>query len=95
MAKISKSSLIDMVAKEVEMTKVQIEKVYHSIFDNITQSLVKGDAVALPDFGIFSTKIRKARTGRNPKTGATLNIPESKVAGFKVGKKLKDSVSEN
>lgn len=82
-----------MVAKELSATKAHVEKVYSSLFGTITNHLVKGDSVALPDFGIFTTSDRKARTGRNPKTGAKLQIAAKKVAGFRVGKKLKEAVA--
>ncbi|GAB4147624.1 MAG: DNA-binding protein HU-beta [Patescibacteria group bacterium] len=93
MTKISKTQLIEMVAKSLGMTKAQVERVYESLIDSVVQHLVAGDSVALPDFGIFGVKERKAREGRNPQTGATIKIPATKAVGFRVAKKLKESVA--
>ena len=61
--------------------------------DTVTDSLKKGDSVALVGFGTFSVKERAARTGRNPQTGQTIEISAAKVPTFKAGKALKDSVN--
>ena len=93
MTKLSKSQVIEMVAKSLGMTKAQVEKVYEALLEQITHALVGGDSVSLPDFGIFAVKERKAREGRNPQTGATIKIPATKAVGFRVAKKLKESVA--
>src|SRR4026207_1741309 len=64
-----------------------------AVFDSITSALKSGDTVALLGFGTFVVKARAARTGRNPRTNETIQIPASKVPGFKAGKALKDAVN--
>jgi DNA-binding protein HU-beta len=94
MNKYSKTELIEMVASELGLPKAQVEKVYRSLFDHITKILVNGEAVSLPDFGIFTTKERKARDGRNPRSGAVIKIPATRVPGFRPGKKLKEAIAK-
>ena len=93
MARHTKSSLIDSVAKEVDLSKAQVEKVYNSIVGTISKAISGGDTVALSDFGVFGSRQRKARSGRNPKTGSVIQIASKKVATFKFGKKVRDIVS--
>jgi len=63
-----------------------------SLIDGITRSLKKGDSITFVGFGTFSTSQRKARTARNPQTGAAIKVPKRRVARFKAGKSLKDAV---
>jgi len=64
-----------------------------ALFDVISAALKSGDSITVPGFGVFSVKHRAARQGRNPQTGATIQIPAAKVVGFKPGRALKDAVN--
>lgn len=85
----NKGDLINYVAKDVKITKVQAAKAIDSVVDNITRTLKKGERTSLVGFGTFSISRRKARTGRNPQTGAPLRIPAKRVVKFTPGKVLK------
>ncbi|MEA5444569.1 HU family DNA-binding protein [Gammaproteobacteria bacterium AB-CW1] len=89
----NKQELIEAVAASADLSKADATRAVDSVIDNVTQTLKKGDQVTLVGFGTFSVKERAARTGRNPQTGATIQIPASKVPGFKAGKALKDAVN--
>ena len=89
----TKSDLIDVVADRAELTKRQVGQIVERIFGEIEAALKKGDRVALTPFGSFVVRSRKAREGRNPKTGEKIDIPARKVPAFVAGKSLKDSVS--
>lgn len=89
----NKSELIDAIASGADISKASAGRALDSMVDTITESLRKGDPVALVGFGTFSVKDRAARQGRNPQTGATIQIPAAKVPGFKAGKGLKDAVN--
>jgi DNA-binding protein HU-beta len=88
----NKGELIESVAKDVGISKALAGKVLDSTIDAVTKSLAKGDRVALVGFGTFSVSTRKARTGRNPRTGKEIRIPATKVARFKAGNKLAQAV---
>jgi DNA-binding protein HU-beta len=90
---VNKSELIDAIASGADISKASAGRALDSMVDAITESLRKGDPVALVGFGTFSVKDRAARQGRNPQTGATIQIPAAKVPGFKAGKGLKDAVN--
>jgi DNA-binding protein HU-beta len=90
---VNKSELIDAVAESTDMSKAAATRAVDSVFDSITAALKAGDTVSLVGFGSFNVKARAARTGRNPQTGATINIAASKVPSFKAGKALKDTVN--
>jgi DNA-binding protein HU-beta len=92
---LNKSQLIDEVAKETGLTKSQATRSVQAVFDAIEASLKRGDPVGLLGFGTFSVAARPARTGRNPRTGAEIAIPETRLPKFKPGKLLKDAVMEN
>lgn len=87
----NKGDLINEVAKVVS-TKKDAQAAVDTVFSLITKALAKGDAVSLVGFGAFKVTERKARKGRNPQTGAEINIPASKVPKFVAGKALKDAV---
>jgi DNA-binding protein HU-beta len=88
----TKEQLIASVAKEAKITKVAAAKAIDSITDNITKELKKGGRIALTGFGTFTVARRKARTGRNPRTGQTIKIAATKTAKFKPGTALKQAV---
>ncbi len=89
----TKAELIDAVADAAGVSKADAERTIGAFFDTVVSSTKKGDKVAWPGFGSFSTTKRPARTGRNPQTGATIEIKASNVPSFKAGKALKDSVN--
>ena len=89
----NKSELIDAIAEKGGLSKAAAGKALDATIAAVTDALKAGDTVTLVGFGTFSVKERAARTGRNPQTGATLEIKASKVPSFKAGKGLKDSVA--
>ncbi|WP_313659708.1 HU family DNA-binding protein [Acinetobacter variabilis] len=89
----NKSELIDAIAEKGGLSKADAGKALDATIASVTEALKAGDAVTLVGFGTFAVKERAARTGRNPQTGATLEIKASKVPSFKAGKGLKDAVA--
>ncbi|MFT4861330.1 MAG: DNA-binding protein HU-beta [Pseudohongiellaceae bacterium] len=89
----NKSELIDAVAASADLPKASAGRAIDAMIDAITESLKKSDPVVLVGFGSFVTKDRAARIGRNPQTGAPIQIKAAKVPSFKAGKALKDSVN--
>ena len=90
----NKTELIAAVAQKAGLTKKDAERVVCATFDTITESLVKGEKVQLSGFGIFETKEREARVGRNPRTKEAIQIPAAKTPAFKASKTLKDAVAK-
>jgi DNA-binding protein HU-beta len=90
---VNKQELIDAVAESADLPKASATRALEAVIDAITGALQKGDSVSLVGFGSFVVKERPARTGRNPQTGATINIAAAKVPSFKPGKALKDAVN--
>ncbi len=89
----NKSELIDAMAESGDISKAAAGRALDGMIDAITDALKNGDSVSLIGFGTFSVKERAARTGRNPQTGAAIEISASKIPGFKAGKSLKDAVN--
>ncbi len=90
---LNKQNLVDAIAKEVELTKVQAEKALSTTINAISKELKKGGSVTLIGFGTFSVMKRKARKGKNPRTGEVIKIGAKKVPKFKPGKALKEMVA--
>jgi DNA-binding protein HU-beta len=88
----NKSELIEAMAEAADIPKAAAGRALDGLVDAVTEALRNGDQVSLVGFGTFSVKERAARTGRNPQTGATIEIAASKIPGFKAGKALKDAV---
>ncbi|MCA1772574.1 MAG: HU family DNA-binding protein [Halomonas sp.] len=88
-----KPELAAAIAENADLSKDKAGQVLNVILDEITNSVSKGEDVALIGFGTFTVRERAARTGKNPQTGAPLQIPASKNVAFKPGKALKDAVS--
>lgn len=88
----TKTELIDQVAEKSGLTKKDTGKAVDAIFSVLTEALSKGDKVQLVGFGSFEVKERSARMGRNPQTGAAIEIKARKVPVFKPGKALKEAV---
>ncbi len=89
----NKSELVDAIASGADISKASAGRALDAMVDTITETLRKGDQVALVGFGTFSVKDRAARAGRNPQTGNAIQIPAARVPGFKAGKGLKDAVN--
>ncbi len=89
----NKSELIDRIAEEADISKASAGRALDSTLEAITQSLQQADPVSLVGFGTFLVRERAARTGRNPQTGATIEIAAAKVPAFKPGKALKDALN--
>jgi DNA-binding protein HU-beta len=89
----NKSQLIEQISSVAELSKAQAERALNAFLGSVIEELADGEQVALVGFGTFSVSDRAARTGRNPQTGATIEIAAAKVAKFKVGKGLKDAVN--
>ncbi|OYD06361.1 HU family DNA-binding protein [Paludifilum halophilum] len=88
----NKNDLITRVSKNSGMTKKDVEKVVNGFLDEVTTALGSGEKVQLIGFGTFETRRRSSRSGRNPQTGATIEIPASNVPAFKAGSRLKEAV---
>jgi DNA-binding protein HU-beta len=88
----TKADLIESVAARLDLQKGQAERAVNLVFEDIVKALRTGDKVNISGFGTFAVSERKARTGRNPKTGESIVIPASKSAKFKAGKSLKDEL---
>lgn len=89
-----KSQLIQILADEnPHLYQRDVERIVSAVFDEITEALARGDRVELRGFGAFSVKHREARTGRNPRTGEAVEVPEKRVPFFKTGKDLRDRMN--
>jgi DNA-binding protein HU-beta len=89
----TKADLIESVASKVDLPRGHAERAVTTMFDDIVKALKEGEKVNISGFGTFSVSTRKARTGRNPKTGESIEIAASRLAKFKSGKTLKESLN--
>ncbi|MBN1141830.1 MAG: HU family DNA-binding protein [Deltaproteobacteria bacterium] len=89
----TKVELVNAIAEKAGLTKTEAEKALKAVIESITAAMKKGDKVALVGFGTFAVGERAARTGKNPQTGAKIQIKASRVPKFKAGKMLKDAVN--
>ena len=85
----TKAELVEQVADTTELTKKHAELIVNTVFESIVQSLRNGEKIELRGFGSFRIRQRGARIGRNPKTGARVDVPPKKIPYFKPGKDLK------
>jgi len=91
-----KSELIQQIAEDnPHLYQRDVERIVSTVFDEITDALARGDRVELRGFGAFSVKTRDARTGRNPRTGEAVDVPEKTVPFFKAGKELRERMNED
>ena len=88
----TKQDLIAKIAKDTGSSKTGAAAALDSVIDGITRSLKKGDSITFVGFGTFKTAQRKARTARNPQTGAAIKIPKRRVVRFTAGKALKNAI---
>jgi DNA-binding protein HU-beta len=89
----NKSELIEAVATRADIPKATATKAVEALVNAVTETLQNAEQVTLVGFGTFQVRTRAARTGRDPRTGNSINIKESKVPSFKAGKALKDAVN--
>ena len=89
----NKSHLVAHVAKELQTSRLQAARLVDTVLAGIRNGLQTDRSVTLSGFGTFEARERKARTGRNPHTGQTLNIPASRAPAFKAGKPLKETLN--
>ena len=88
----NKTQLVDNIATEAGVSKVDANRMLDAFLKTVTQQLQSGDSIVLVGFGTFVVRERAAREGRNPQTGESIPIKASKIPAFKAGKKLKDAV---
>ncbi|WP_455384583.1 HU family DNA-binding protein [Acidihalobacter prosperus] len=89
----NKSELIDAIAAKADLSKASAGKALDAFVESVTEALKSDDQVVIVGFGSFSVRKREARSGRNPRTGETIEIAASNLPGFKPGKALKDAVN--
>lgn len=89
----TKAELIDAIATKADVSKADAERTIGAFFDLVVESTKKGDKVAWPGFGSFQTTERKARTGRNPQTGAEVKVPASTAMKFTSSSTLKSALN--
>ena len=89
----TKADLIEEVSRLAELTRKDSEIIVETIFDSVVRSLRSGDKIEIRGFGSFRTRQRKPRVGRNPKTGARVEVPAKKIPYFKPSKELKDVIN--
>ena len=89
-----KNELVEKVAEGASLTKTDAERAINALVSAVSEALVEGDKVTLKGLGTFEVRDRIARTGRNPRTHETIEIPASKVPAFKASSTLKDAVNK-
>ena len=94
MATITKKELIDRIADTTNHRRVQVKRVVQQFLDEIISELGKGNRLEFRDFGVFETKLRKARRAQNPKTLQPVDVPEKRTVKFKVGRLMKQKLSD-
>ncbi len=90
----NKAQIIEDIADQHGLTKTDAGRVVDHIFDSVVSTVSRGEEVSIAGLGIFSAKTRPARTGRNPRTGESVQIPERQVPKFRPAKAFKDSVNQ-
>jgi integration host factor subunit beta len=91
---VTKSELIDAVAERTKITKSRAEQVVNCVFESMTTALEKGEGIEIRGFGSFTVRHYKPYSGRNPRTGRPVPVPEKRLPFFKVGKELKELVNQ-
>jgi len=88
----TKKEIATRIADKMDVEQAKVKKIVQMVLDIIAESLSKGETVELRNFGIFKVKSRKPRIGRNPKTGASVEIPGKRVVSFKAGLEMREKV---
>ncbi len=91
----TKMDLIERISKNFDLTKKEAEIAVNTVFEAISEALDKGEKVELRGFGVFKVREKRARIGRNPRTGEKVEVPPKRVPYFKAGKELKEAVNRN
>jgi integration host factor subunit beta len=94
MATVTKKELIDRIADTTNQRRVQVKRIVQQFLDQIVHELGKGNRVEFRDFGVFESKLRKARKAQNPKTLEPVAVPEKRTVKFKVGRLMKQKLGE-
>src|SRR6185295_12812583 len=94
MTTITKKELIDRIADSTNAKRVQVKKIVQQFLDEIVAELGKGNRLEFRDFGVFETKLRKARKAQNPKTLEPVEVPEKRTVKFKVGRLMKQHLGD-
>ena len=90
----TKSDLVQQLSEKVStLTKKECEVIVDTVFMNMKDALQRGEKIEIRGFGSFTVRVRRAKEGRNPKTGEKVSIPEKRIPFFKVGKELRDLVN--
>jgi integration host factor subunit beta len=90
----TKSDLVQKLSEQVTtLTKKECEVIVDTVFGNMKESLQRGEKIEIRGFGSFTVRVRRAKEGRNPKTGEKVSIPEKRIPFFKVGKELREMVN--
>ena len=90
---VTKADLVEQVVRVTELPRKESETIVETIFESIIGALQSGDRIEIRGFGSFRTRQRRGRTGRNPKTGAKVEVPPKRIPFFKPSKELKDYVN--
>ena len=93
MATITKKELIDRIAEETKERRVQVKRIVQQFLDEVISELGRGNRLEFRDFGVFETKLRKARKAQNPKTLEPVEVPEKRTVKFKVGRLMKQKLA--
>ncbi|MDD5173397.1 MAG: HU family DNA-binding protein [Candidatus Omnitrophota bacterium] len=88
----TKKDIVIKIAEDTDLKQIDVKKIVQKTLDHIVEALTRAETVELRNFGIFKVKSRKARVGRNPKTGVTVPIPEKRIVSFKPGMVMKKKV---
>lgn len=92
----TKSDLVQQLSEKVTtLTKKDCELIVDTVFQNMKDALQRGEKIEIRGFGSFTVRVRRAKEGRNPKTGEKVAIPEKRIPFFKVGKELRDLVNHH
>ncbi len=90
----TKSDLVQKLSEQVTtLTKKECEVIVDTVFGNMKDALQRGEKIEIRGFGSFTVRVRRAKEGRNPKTGEKVSIPEKRIPFFKVGKELRELVN--
>ncbi|MDZ4661113.1 MAG: HU family DNA-binding protein [Pseudomonadota bacterium] len=90
----TKADLINLISEKASITRVKAETVVNTVFDTITEALVKDDRIEIRGFGSFVNRAYNARQGRNPRTGEVIDVAQKRRPFFKVGKELREEINK-
>ena len=94
MSTITKKELIDRIAEETQQKRVHVKRIVQQFLDEVIAELGRGNRLEFRDFGVFETRLRKARRAQNPKTLAPVAVPQKRTVKFKVGRLMKAKLAQ-